>query len=159
MGRRTEPAVAQAELVEEPTELLVRAAAIDVAKDSGMVCTRVPHESRAGRKVQKTWTVPARYHDVIALGDHLRCQGIERVVLESTSDYWRIWFYLLEAAGLRVWLVNSRDVKNVPGRPKTDRLDAILLWSVKRLLQDLLSGWAGFSGGSESCRAHGRCSV
>ena len=31
------------------------------------------------------------------LGDHLACQGIQKVTLESTSDYWRIWFYLLEA--------------------------------------------------------------
>ena len=44
--------------------------------------------------------------------------------MESTSDYWRIRFYLLEAAGLTVQLVNARDVKNVPGRPKTDKLDA-----------------------------------
>jgi transposase len=47
--------------------------------------------------------------------------------VESTSDYWRIWFYLLEAAGLQVQLVNARDVKNVPGRPKTDELDAVWL--------------------------------
>ncbi len=39
--------------------------------------------------------------------------GVERVVLESTSDYWRPFFYLLEAAGLKVWLVNARDVKQV----------------------------------------------
>jgi hypothetical protein len=29
--------------------------------------------------------------------------------------------YLLEAHGLTVWLVNARDVKQVPGRPKTDK--------------------------------------
>ena len=40
---------------------------------------------------------------------------------------WRIWFYLLEAAGLDVQLVNAREVKNVPGRPKTDKLDAVWL--------------------------------
>src|ERR1022692_3587896 len=98
---------------EEPAELVARAAAIDVAKDSGMVCTRVPHESRAGRRVQKVWSVPARFAAVTELADHLRCEGIERVVLEAT--------------GLQVWLVNARDVKNVPGRPKTDKLDSIWL--------------------------------
>ncbi|MFB6783611.1 IS110 family transposase [Streptomyces sp. NPDC056352] len=36
-------------------------------------------------------------------------------------------FYLLEARGLECWLVNARDVKNVPGRPKTDKLDAVWL--------------------------------
>jgi transposase len=35
--------------------------------------------------------------------------------------------YLLEARGLVVWLVNARDVKHLPGRPKTDKLDAVWL--------------------------------
>ena len=34
-------------------------------------------------------------------------ERIEKVTLESTSDYWRIWFYLLESAGLDVQLVNA----------------------------------------------------
>jgi transposase len=56
--------------------------------------------------------------------------------VESTSDYWRIFYYLLEAAGLKVDLVNARDVKNVPGRPKTDRLDAV--WLAKLTEKGLL---------------------
>jgi transposase len=92
-----------------------------------MVCTRVPHESGSGRRVQKTWSVAARFAPFAELADHLRCEGIERVVLEAASDYWRIWFYLLEAAGLQVWLVSARDVKNVPARPKTGRLDSVWL--------------------------------
>src|SRR5262249_45161798 len=62
---------------------------------------------------------------VVELGNYLVSQQVEKVTLESTSDYWRIWFYLLEAAGLDVQLVNARDVKNVPGRPKTDKLDVV----------------------------------
>jgi transposase len=46
------------------------------------------------------------------------------VTLESTSDYWRIWFYLLEAAGLDVQLVTASQARQLSGRPKTDRLDA-----------------------------------
>lgn len=64
---------------------------------------------------------------ILALGEDLVALGVERVVLESTSDYWRPFFYLLEAAGLTVWLVNARDVKQVTGRPKTDKLDAVWL--------------------------------
>ena len=45
----------------------------------------------------------------------------------STSDYWRIWYYLAEAAGLEVWLVNARDVKHLPGRAKSDRADCVWL--------------------------------
>ncbi|WP_427004815.1 IS110 family transposase [Pseudarthrobacter sp. H2] len=106
-----------------------RVAAIDVAKASGMVCTRVPHGSIPGKRVTRVWQVSATTNDLLALADQLAAEGIERIVLESTSDYWRPFFYLLEARELQVWLVNARDVKNVPGRPKTDKLDA--LWLAK----------------------------
>jgi transposase len=39
-------------------------------------------------------------------------------------------FYLLEAEGFTCWLLNAKHVKNVPGRPKTDRLDAVWLAKV-----------------------------
>ena len=57
-------------------------------------------------------------------------------ISSQVSDYWRIWYYLLEAAGLSVQLVNARDVKNVPGRPKTDKLDAV--WLAKLTEKGLL---------------------
>jgi transposase len=112
---------------EEHEQVLQRVAAIDVAKDSGKVCVRVPHESKPGRRVSRVWDVDATTRAVIELGDHLVCQGVEKVTAESTSDYWRIWFYLLEAAGLDVQLVNAREARNMPGRPKSDKLDAVWL--------------------------------
>ena len=121
------PGDAGAEVTDEPVQVISRAAAIDVAKGSGMVCMRLPHESRAGRRTQKVWEVTATFAAVVALMDHLVCQGVERLVLESTSDYWRIWCYLAEAAGLEVWLVNARDVKHLPGRAKSDRADCVWL--------------------------------
>jgi hypothetical protein len=72
-----------AEVAEERVEVVTYAAAIDVAKGFGMVCTRVPG-SRPDRKRQAVWQVDATYRSVIALMDHLRCQGIQRLVLEST---------------------------------------------------------------------------
>src|SRR5512132_3389601 len=39
----------------------------------------------------------------------------------------RPYVYLLEARGLVVWLVNAHQVKHLPGRPKTDKLDAVWL--------------------------------
>jgi transposase len=108
-------------------EILERVAAIDVAKDSGMVCVRVPHQTQPGKRDTSVWSVPARTNSIIALANQLAEQGIQRVVLESTSDYWRPFYYLLDARGLTVWLVNARDVKHVPGRPKTDKLDAVWL--------------------------------
>src|SRR6266511_587867 len=119
-----EPQEIQDEAHEQVAE---RVAAVDVAKASGMVCTRVPHPSQPGRRLTKVWEVAATTGAIIELGDHLAGLGVELVTLESTSDYWRGFFYLLEAAGLEVQLVNARDVKNVPGRPKTDKLDAVWL--------------------------------
>jgi transposase len=42
---------------------------------------------------------------------------------------WRAPFYLLEDR-FEAWLVNAKDVKHLPGRPKTDRLDAVWLCKV-----------------------------
>jgi transposase len=55
----------------------------------------------------------------------------ELVVMESTGIYWKSPFAALEAAGLRVFVVNSRHVKNVPGR-KTDINDAQWLATLAR---------------------------
>ena len=88
---------------------------------------RVPDEDRPGRRRTRVWTVTATVNAVTELADHLRCHQIEVVTLESTSDYWRIWYVVLEAAGLTVQLVNARAVKNVPGRAETDEKDAVWL--------------------------------
>ncbi|AZQ37804.1 IS110 family transposase [Streptomyces cyaneochromogenes] len=106
---------------------VARVAAIDIAKASGMVCLRLPHDTIEGRRVQQIWTVASTTNAILELGDRLVCQGVERVVMEATGSYWRPFFYLLEARGLECWLVNAREVKNVPGRPKTDKLDAVWL--------------------------------
>jgi len=112
---------------DEHEQIVERVAAVDVAKASGMVCTRVPHQSVPGKRTTKVWQVSSTTRAVVELADHLRCERIQRVVLESTSDYWRPFYYLLEAAGLTVWLVNAAQAKNVPGRPKTDKIDAVWL--------------------------------
>lgn len=119
------PGVLEIEADEE--QVVERVAAVDVAKASAMVCTRVPHPSVPGRRVTRVWEVPSTTNAIIELAEQLAGEGIERVVVESTSDYWRPFVYLLEARGLVVWLVNARDVKQVPGRPKTDRLDSVWL--------------------------------
>src|SRR6187200_3342019 len=67
---------------------------------------------------------------LLIMVDRLVELGVTRVVMEATSDYWKSPFYLLEAAGFEVWLVNARDVKHLPGRPKTDKLDAVWLCKV-----------------------------
>jgi transposase len=122
------------EIPDADHELVIeRVCAVDVAKASGTVCVRTPHERR---RVSKVWDIEATTGAVGDLADQLIELGVEKVTVESTSDYWRIWYYLLEAAGLDVQLVNARDVKNVPGRPKTDKLDAV--WLAKLTEKGLL---------------------
>ena len=57
--------------------------------------------------------------------------------MEATSDYWRPPFYLFEAHGLQPWLVNAKDVRHLPGRPKTDVLDAVWLCKVAERQRNL----------------------
>ena len=114
--------------------VIARVAAIDVAKATGKVCVRLPGKS--GRRVSRVWDISATTGAVADLAEQLVDLEVQRVSVESTSDYWRIFYYLLEAAGLDVQLVNARDVKNVPGRPKTDRLDAV--WLAKLTEKGLL---------------------
>ncbi len=77
-----------------------------------------------GRRASRLEEVPATAREILALAGRLLADGVELVVMEATPDYWRIWYYLLEAAGLTVQLVNPAHARQLAGRPKTDRLDA-----------------------------------
>jgi len=78
--------------------------------------------------LQEVQPYPAMTRSVLRLAGHLASLGVTRVVMEA--DYWKPVFYLLEAAGLETWLVNAKDVKHLPGRPKTGKLDAVWLCKV-----------------------------
>jgi transposase len=101
-----------------------RVAGIDIAKAKADVCTRLPPAREGGRRVWRTEEVPALAGEILALAQRLLDDRVQLVVMESTSDYWRVWYYLLEAAGLAVQLVNPAHARQLAGRPKTDSLDA-----------------------------------
>ena len=119
-------------LEEDPRaeEIIARVAALDIGKAELVCCVRVPHEGKPGRRLQEVSSYSTMTRSLLGMSDHLRCLGVSRVVMEATSDYWKPVFYLLEAQGLDPWLVNARDVKHLPGRPKTDKLDAVWLAKV-----------------------------
>lgn len=58
------------------------------------------------------------------------------VVMESTSDYWKPFYYLMEDR-LPVMLVNAKQARNIPGR-KTDVSDAV--WLAELAAYGLLRG-------------------
>jgi transposase len=111
-------------------EIIERVAALDIGKAELMCCVRVPDEDRPGRRLQEVAAYSTMTRSLLTMADRLRCLGVTRVVMEATSDYWKPVFYLLEAAGFETWLVNAKDVKHLPGRPKTDKLDCIWLCKV-----------------------------
>jgi transposase len=106
-------------------EIVERVAALDIGKAELVCCVRVP--GTAAKRLQEVTTHQTMTRSLLVLADRLAELGVTRVVLEATSDYWKAPFYLLEAQGLEVWLVNAREVKHLPGRPKTDKLDAVWL--------------------------------
>ena len=111
-------------------EIIERVAACDIGKAELVCCVRVPDEDRPGRRLQEVKSYSTMTRSLLSMADRLACLGVTRVVMEATSDYWKPVFYLLEAAGFEAWLVNAKDVKHLPGRPKTDKLDCIWLCKV-----------------------------
>ncbi|MPZ82069.1 MAG: IS110 family transposase [Actinophytocola sp.] len=110
-------------------EIIQRIAALDVGKAEVVCCVRVPGPGPSARRMQEVRTFTTMTRSLLSLGDWLAELGVTRVVMEATSDYWRAPFYLLEDR-FQTWLVNAKDVKHLPGRPKTDRLDAVWLCKV-----------------------------
>jgi transposase len=90
-----------------------QAAGIDVGNEEHYVA--VP-PSMDGEPVRKFGCFT---RDLIELADWLQKCGIQTVAMQSTGVYWMALYDVLEERGMRVFLVNARDTKNMPGR-KTD---------------------------------------
>ena len=118
------------EQTRDSEEVIARIAALDIGEAELVCCVRVPDPAGTGRRAQEVSTHSTITRSLLGLADRLHELGVTRVVMEATSDYWKPPFYLLEAHGFEVWLVNARDVKHLPGRPKTDKLDAAWLAKV-----------------------------
>lgn len=111
---------------EDDEQIIERVAALDIGKAELVCCIRLPAPEGRGRRLQEVSTHSTMTRSLAELANRLVDLRIERVVMEATSDYWKPVFYLLEAHGLDPWLVNARDVKHLPGRPKTDLLTELL---------------------------------
>lgn len=92
------------------------AAGLDIGADEIYAC--VPSD-RDARPVRAFATFTADLH---ALADWLIACGIDTVAMESTGIYWLAIYEILEARGIRVFLVNARQIKIPPGR-KSDWKD------------------------------------
>lgn len=98
-----------------------RCAGIDVSKRDAKVCVRV--QAGEGRPTSTKITAwGATTSQILALRDYLLAERVDTVLIESTSTYWKPFYFLLEDA-VDVQLINARESKTVPGR-KTDVSDA-----------------------------------
>jgi transposase len=108
-------------------QIIARVAALDIGKAELVCCVRVPAQGGRRKRLQEVSTHSTMTRSLTELASRLVELGVQRVVMEATSDYWKPVFYLFEAHGLDPWLVNARDVKHLPGRPKSDVIDAVWL--------------------------------
>lgn len=92
------------------------AAGIDIGSKEHYVAVPADRSDKPVRSF-KTFT-----SDLYALADWLKECKIDTVAMESTGVYWIPIFQILEEKGFKVFLVNARHVKNVPGR-KSDVSD------------------------------------
>lgn len=110
-------------------------AGLDVHKKSVMACRITPdptgQQAEGLIEVREFGTLTV---DLLALSDWLAAAGITHVAMESTGEYWKPVFNLLEGT-VQVFLVNASHVKRVPGR-KTDKADA--RWLAKLMRHGLL---------------------
>jgi transposase len=95
-----------------------RCAGLDVHKKTVVACVVTPDG-------QETRTFSTMTIDLLGLSDWLLACSCTHVAMESTSDYWKPVFNMIEGT-FEVLLVNAQHVKAVPGR-KTDVKDAAWL--------------------------------
>ena len=100
--------------------LFPRCAGIDVHKRTVVACRIVLTDD--GEWLRETRTYGTTSEELLRLSDWLAAGGCTHVGLESTGEFWKPVFNLLEGS-FAVWLLNAQHVQAVPGR-KTDVRDA-----------------------------------
>lgn len=107
------------------------AAGLDIGSREIFGCIP-PDRAKETVKVFGTFTP-----DLHRLADWLAANRVDTVAMESTGVYWIPAFEVLEGRGFKVYLVNGRHIKNVPGR-KSDYQDC--QWIQKLHALGLLNG-------------------
>ena len=98
-----------------------RCCGIDVHKKSVMVHVLPPQGQTEGKALEREFRTFSR--DLRSLRGWLKNCRVTEVVMESTGQYWRAVWNILEGEVPRLVLVNPAHVKALAGR-KTDRIDS-----------------------------------
>ena len=98
-----------------------RCAFLDVHRDTVMACARGP--DGVGGRGEEVAEFGTTTRALFALVDWLLERQVTLVAMEATGIYWKPVHWVLEDYIERVWVINARHMRNVPGR-KTDVADA-----------------------------------
>jgi transposase len=98
-----------------------RCCGIDVHKKSVTVCVLPPQGQTEGQPLEREFRTFSR--DLRSLRGWLKHCQVSEVVMESTGQYWRAVWNVLEGEVPHLVLVNPQHVKALAGR-KTDRIDS-----------------------------------
>ena len=110
---------------------LERVAGLDIGKATLEACVMVSAKSNPARRAQEVRNFgTTKKGSILLLAAWLHEHQVQVVAMESTSDYWRAPFFRLEAEGLSCGLLDAKQVKALPGRPKTDKADCVWLAKV-----------------------------
>jgi transposase len=107
---------------------------LDIHKKTVVACVFIP--GLKGKPLKETRTFGTATQELLALADWLTCMGITHIAMESTGEFWKPIYILLDAT-FTVLVVNAQHIKTVPGR-KTDVKDAE--WIADLLRHGLLKG-------------------
>lgn len=91
-----------------------QAAGIDIGDT--IHCVAISNGS-GGHQVKTTSAFTCDLHEIV---NYLKSNKITTAAMESTGVYWLPLYIMLEEAGIEVYLVNAKHVKNVTGRKKDD---------------------------------------
>src|ERR1700680_1311234 len=105
-----------------------QAAGLDVHKKTVVACSITV--DALGEIHHETRTFGTMTRDLLALADWLTSQGVTHVAMESTGEYWKPVYNILEGS-FTVLVVNAQHIKSVPGR-KTDVADAAWIEDLMR---------------------------
>jgi len=109
-------------------------AGLDVHKKTVVACRM--RTAATGDVEHETKTFGTKTRELLEMSDWLMEWEVSQVAMESTGEYWKPIYNLLEG-NVEVFLVNAKHVKHVPGR-KTDVKDA--QWLAELLRHGLLRG-------------------
>jgi len=88
-------------------------AGIDVAKESAVVCVRMPPAEGRKHRTSHLQAVPATVPAITELAAELKAAGVQMVSMEATSDYWRVW--LRREAPCCIPGLAGRNLEDIPG--------------------------------------------